>query len=168
MKIKFVTVFVLLVAAVLIAGCINGKDGENTALPGSEILSKTNPPVGFTHEATHPIVVNINGNLMNATEGVYGYKGDYLLIQIIKNDKPASLVDLYKADLQKEFKTGESIFEEITFNGHNATQFRDYTVTKEGTKPSYSVIWANDKYMFVVGSYSDAGTVVNLAAATGS
>jgi hypothetical protein len=168
MKIKFVAVTILLVAAVLIAGCITGKDVGSTALPGSEILQKMNLPGGFTYLGIHEIQMKIGGNSLNATEGVYKYNGDDIYIQIIKNNNPAALLDQYKEDLKNDIDTAENPFQQINFNGHTATQAKGYAVIKGKTEPRYIAIWANDKYMFIVGRSSDTATVVTLATATGS
>ncbi len=160
---------ILLAATVLISGCIVDKGKETTNTNKSELIPTTNLPDGFTYMGTHEISVNISGTSMKATEGVYRNKADDFYIQVIENDKPEALLALYKEQLKKEFKSGFNPFQEISLNGHKATQVTDYSTVNGQQKPNYAVIWATEKAMIVVSSpTADIQTVIALATATGS
>ncbi|HEY9247204.1 MAG TPA: hypothetical protein VIO11_10195 [Candidatus Methanoperedens sp.] len=166
MKLKNMLLLVLVIAGVLFAGCFNNTNTGD--LPGSDIITKMNLPVGFAYMGIHETQVEIGTNMVNATEGVYRYEGNDIYIQIIKNDRPEALLEQYISKLKEEFKTGENPFEEITINGHKATQVKDFTILKGEQVPRYSITWANDKYMFIVGRSSDPSVARSLATATGS
>jgi len=166
MLIKSVSLLILLAIAVFISGCLdNGTKVDN---PGSDVIPKTNLPTGFTYLGVHDIQMVIGGNPMNVTEGVYRYNGDEIYIQAIKNNDPSSLLSQYKEDLRKEYKSDFNPFEDIQLNGYEATKITDYSIIKGEQKARYSVVWANDKYMFLVGKSFDNNSLMALATATGN
>lgn len=155
----------LLVAAVLISGCIFDKEKETTNPPVKELIPKTSLPDGFTYMGIHEIPVEIGGSSINATEGVYRNNGEDVYIQVIENDKPEALITQYK---QRYKNVKYDPFKEISLNGHKATQVTDYTIVNGQQKPNYAVIWATEKAMVLVTSpTADAQTVIGLATATG-
>ena len=162
---KFV-LLILLVAGVLISGCTDKDNGTNPPVK-SELIPTTNLPDGFTYRGVHETIINIGSSSINATEGVYRNSGDDVYIQVIKNDNPEALITQYK----QEFKNVKyNPFQEITLNGHKATQVTDYSTINGKQQPHYSVIWATEKAMILVSSptAADAKTVIALATATGS
>jgi len=164
---KSILLPILFACAVLISGCI--EDGQKQVSTPESVILKTNLPPGFTYEGVHEIPMEIGGTLMNATEGIYRYGENDIYIQIIENDSPAALLARYKKDLREKFKNDYDPFEDVSFNGHKATKYTDYSrITLGKQKPGYRVIWASDKYMIDVFS-SEAGyqAVLTLAAATG-
>lgn len=163
---KFIRLSILLATIVFISGCIfNNNTGTQVNTLESAIIPKTNLPSGFTYMGIHEPAVEIGGSSMNATEGVYRYNGDDIYIQVIKNDKPDALIAQYKLDY-KDAKYNP--FEEISFNGHKATQVTDYSTINGHQKSYYTVIWANDIYMFIVGKSPNAQALIALASATGN
>ena len=160
---------ILLVTAVFIAGCID-KDKDANPPVKYELIPTTGLPDGFTYMGIHEISVEIGSTLINATEGVYRNNGDDFYIQVIKNDEPEALLAQYKLQKQKEFKSGNSPFQEISLNGHKATQITDYSTRNGKQQPNYAVIWATEKVMILVSSptAADAQTVIALASATKS
>lgn len=163
---KIVFLSILLIITVFVSAFIfNGDTGtpENNQT-GPDFIPKANLPAGFTFMGIHETALNIGGSSINAIEGVYRYNGDDIYIQAIKNDKPDALINQYK--LQYKDKKYNP-FQEISLNGHMATQITDYTTVMGQQKPFYSLIWPKGDYMILVGSSSDAGAVTNLATATG-
>lgn len=166
---KIVWIPLLLITAVIISGCIfNQGKGTNTTV-SSDLIPTTNLPQGFTYMGSHEIPVDIGSSSINATEGVYRNNGDDFYIQVIENDYPQALLTQYKLQKQKEFKSGFNPFQEISLNGHNATQITDFSVIKQQQRQNYAVIWATGKAMILVSSpTADLQTVIALAKATGS
>ncbi len=99
-------------------------------------------------------------------EGIYRYKEGYADIEGIKNDSPEALINEYKLQYKE---ANYNPFQEIYFNGHNATLVTDYSIRNGKQKPLYTVIWNNSSYVFIVFNEepTDAQTVINLATATG-
>ncbi len=156
---------ILLVAAVFISGCTDKDNGTNPPVK-PELIPTTNLPDGFTYMATHETPVEIGGSSINATEGVYRNSGEDVYIQVIKSDNPEALITQYKA---KYNNVRYNPFQEISLNGHKATQITDYTTINGQQKSNYAVIWAVEKAMIIVSSpTADLQTVLALATATGS
>lgn len=156
----------LLVATVLISGCIVDKGKETTKPNKSGLIPTTNLPDGFTYIGIHEISVNISGTSMKATEGVYRNNGEDVYIQVIENDEPETLITQYK---QQYKNLRYDPFKELSLNGHKATQVTDYSTVNGQQKPNYAVIWATEKAMIIVSSpTADIQTVIALATATGS
>ncbi len=164
---KFILIFILLATAIFISGCISDRDGGKVNTSESAVIPKTNLPAGFTYMGIHEITLEIGGSSINATEGVYRYGKDDIYIQVIKDDKPESLMSQYMSDLKEQYKSGFNPFMEISINGHNATQITDYSTIDGQQKPYYTAMWATDKYMILVGKSSDPKTAITLANATG-
>ncbi len=157
---KFVLFFILLISAVFISGCVTNE------VAGSDIIPKSNLPVGFTYMGIHDgAEVDFGSTVINATEGVYRNNGNDFYIQVIKNENPQALIALYK---EKYKDANYSPFEAVSVNGHNATKITDYSQTTTGQEPYYTIMWANEDNLIIVGSpTADAQTVMALAAATG-
>jgi len=165
---KFVLLSILLVTAVFISGCIFDKNKETPVNKiGSDIIPAAGLPPGFTYMGTHDAKLDIGGSSVNATEGVYRNGGDDMYIQVIQNDKPETLLAQYKLQLKQQYKSDYNPFEDISFNGHNATKVTDYTTVKGEQKARYSVMWTNETFMILVGSSFDPQVVSALATATG-
>lgn len=162
---KIVLMLILLVAGVFISGCADKDNGTNPPVK-PDLIPQTNLPDGFTYMGVHETPVEIGGSSINATEGVYRNNGEDVYIQVIKNDNPEALINQYK----QEFKNVRyNPFQEISLNGHKATQVTDYSTVNGQQKPNYAVIWATEKAMIIVSSpTADAQTVIALAAATKS
>lgn len=158
---------ILLVATVLISGCIVDKGKETTNTNKLELIPTTNLPDGFTYMGTHDTDLNFVSPSINAIEGVYRTnKGEDAYIQVIENDKPETLITQYK---QQYKNVRYDPFKELSLNGHKATQVTDYSTVNGQQKPNYAVIWATEKAMIVVSSpTADIQTVIALATATGS
>lgn len=168
MSIKFVPLIILLATAVLISGCVFNKNDQKQAGTESDLIPKTNLPAGFTYLGVHEIPFEIGSSSINATEGVYRYGDEDIYIQVIKNDNPAALMAQYKSDIKKLFKADYNPFEEISLNGHKATQVTDFSIIDGKEKPRYGVMWANDNYLIVVGKSFNTSPVMTLATATGN
>ncbi len=161
---KFV-LLILLVSAVFISGCTDKNNGTNPPVK-PDLIPTTNLPAGFTYMGVHVTPVEIGGSSINATEGVYRNSGEDVYIQVIKNDNPEALITQYKTMYNN---VRYNPFQEITLNGHKATQVTDYSTINGKQQPHYAVIWATEKAMILVSSpTADAQTVIALATATGS
>ncbi len=158
---KFALLFILISSAVFISGCISGKD--NTPVNATELVPKANIPSGFTFIGSHETSVEINGTSLNANEEIYRNNNEDIYVQLIKNDKPQELVNQYIS----MYKVEGNQFEEISFNGHNATKIKYYSINKGQEIPYYTIIWTNGSSMIIVGSLPDAYAVLSLATATG-
>jgi len=153
----------VLIITVLISGCIFEKgNNQNTTLG---VIPQTELPVGFTYMGTHETPVDIGGTSINATEGVYRYNNvEDLYVQLIRNNNPQELLIQYKS---KYKEANYNPFEDVSFNGHNATKIKDYYIENATQVPYYSIIWTNGSSMIIVGSSPDANAVLSLATATG-
>lgn len=156
-------VLILLVVAVILSGCVFDKNGTTNPPVKPDLIPQTNLPSGFTYMGSHETPVNIGGTLINATEGVYRNNGEDFYIQIIGNGNPEALINQYKL----QYKNARySPFQEISLNGHKATQVTDYSTVNGKQIPNYAVIWATENAMILVSSpTADAQTVTALAAA---
>ncbi len=163
---KFILLSIFLITAVFISGCIDDNKPPVYATEQA-LIPTTGLPPGFTYMGTHDVDVEIGGKLVNATEGVYRNGEDDIYIQVIENEKPDALMEQYKSDFKKQFKSDYNPFEEISFNGHTATKTTDFITMNGGTKTRYSIIWVTGKSMVIVGSSSDFQAVKDLATATG-
>jgi hypothetical protein len=153
---------VLFIITVLISGCIFEKGNNQNPTSG---VPQTGLPVGFTYMGIHETPVDIGGNSINATEGVYRYNNvDDVYVQLINNNNPQELVIQYKS---KYKNANYNPFEEVSFNGHNATQIKDYYTENAKQTAYYSIMWTNGSSLIIVGSSPDANAVLSLATATG-
>lgn len=154
----------VLLTSVFISGCIFDKD-NGKQINESKFIPQNDLPAGFTYMAIHETSVDIGDSSINAIEGVYrNSRGEDMYIQALENNAPSALVNEYKL----RYKDANwDPFEEIFLNGHKATKIKDYTTMNGQQTPKYSIIWATEKYMMLVGSSIDAQSVMNLASATG-
>lgn len=156
----------LLIATVFISGCISDKDNETNTTVKPDLIPQTNLPVGFTYMGTHDAIVEIGDSLMNAVEGVYRYKEGYFRIQVIEDDKPEALI---ARDKLRYKDANYNPFQDVSFNGHKATQVTDYSIRDGQQKPLYTIIWVSGNNMIIVTSEesTDPQAVIALATATG-
>ncbi|KCZ71222.1 hypothetical protein ANME2D_03257 [Candidatus Methanoperedens nitroreducens] len=159
---KIILLLALFLTAVFVSGCISGRDDNPTS--ASDYIPQTDLPAGFTYMGTHETEVDIGGSLMNATEGVYRYDSDDIYIQVIEDDNPEALISKYKLRYKD---ANYDPFQEISFNGHRATQVTDYPTIGGSQKAHYTIIWSAKESMVIVGSSPNAQTVIALATATG-
>ena len=156
------------VFAVIISGYIFSKDngtGANQTIK-SELIPTSGLPVGFTYVASHDANIDLGNSSVKATEGIYRYKEGYFRIHVIKNDRPEALIAQYKLNYQN---VRYNPFQDISFNGHSATQVTDYSTRNGKQVPLYTVIWANNSKVIITTSEdpTDAQSVIALAEATG-
>ncbi|MFZ2410477.1 MAG: hypothetical protein WAW23_02795, partial [Candidatus Methanoperedens sp.] len=131
-----------------------------------DLIPTTGLPEGITFMGSHETYVEIGGSLINATEGVYRNKGEDFYIQVIKNNDTDDLIARYKS-MYKNVRYEP--FQEISLNGHKATQITDYTTINGKQQPNYAVIWAIEKATIIVSSpTADIQAVIALATATKS
>lgn len=150
----------VLVIAILSSGCVSNENSDMN----QSIIPKTNLPYGFSYLGMHETEVDIGGISMNTTEGVYRYNGEDIYIQVIKSNNPEALLDQYKLQY-KDYNYNP--FKEISFNGHKATLITDYMIKEGRQRLYYTLIWAKDNFMIIIGSSKNAEAVINLAIATG-
>lgn len=168
MSYKFILMLLLLIATVFIAGCID-KDKDANPPVKYELIPTTGLPDGFTYMGIHETSLEIGSSSINATESVYRNNGEDFYIQVIKNDDPEALLAQYKLQKQKEFKSGNNPFQEISLNGHKATQVTDYTTINGKQTQNFAVIWATEKTTIIVSSpTADIQKVIALASVTKS
>ncbi len=155
----------VLLTSVLISGCIFDKDGTGKQINESKFIPQKDLPAGFTFMAIHETSVDIGNSSINAIEGVYrNNKGEDMYVQALENNTPSALVNEYKL-MYKD--ANYDPFEEIFVNGHKATKVKDYNTINGQRTLHYTIIWATEKYMMLVGASTDAESVMNLASATG-
>ncbi len=165
---KFILLSILLIAPLLLSGCIFENNGKANQTSAPDFIPRTNLPPGFTFMGINDdFKMDIANSTMRGVEGVYRYGGEDIYIQAIKNDNAVALLSQYKEDLKKQFKSDYNPFEEISINGHPATKLNDAIIVNGKQQMRYSILWANKGYMIQVGSFADAITVVSLASATG-
>ncbi len=165
---KYILLSILLIAPALLSGCIFGNDNNTNQTIAPDFIPKTNLPAGFTFMGINNVFkMNIANSTYEGVEGVYRNGGEDIYIQTIKNDNPDVLLSKYKEDIRQKFPPDYIPFEEITINGHPATKFSDIRTVDGKQQIRYNIMWAKQDYMVQVGSFSDFGTVVSLATATG-
>ncbi len=163
---KFVLLSIFLITAVFISGCID-ENKTSVKTTGQDFIPIEGLPAGFTYMGTHYVEVEIGGKSINATEGVYRNGGDDIYIQVIGTGNPGALLEQYKSDFKKKFGDKYNPFEEISLNGHTATKVADLTVMNGLSKTIYSITWATEKSMVIVGPSSNLQIATSLATATG-
>jgi hypothetical protein len=162
---KFILLLVLF-TTVFIAGCIFDKEDKGIQINGSEFIPQKNLPVGFTFMGIHENHVEIGNFSADAIEGVYrNDRGEDIYVQVYSNKNPEELIKEYKL-LYKDLNYDP--FQEVSVNGHNATKITDYTIKNGEQKPRYTIVWATEKFMILVGSSDDFQSVMNLTSATGT
>lgn len=165
---KYVLLSILIIASVFLSGCIfennNNKQNQTT---GPDFIPRTNLPPGFTFMGIHDTSIDIANSSVSVIEGVYRYNGEDIYVMAIKSENPESLISKYKAEIKQKFREEYNPFEEISINGHAATQLSDFTILNGKEVRRYSIIWAKDGYMIQVGSSSDSLIAFSLASATG-
>lgn len=158
----------LILAILLISGCVTSPTSTPTptvTTPASGFIPQTGLPVGFTYMGTHTTTVDINGTSINATEIIYKYNStDDVYIQLLRNTNPQELLVQYKS---KYKSANYNPFEEVSFNGHNATKVKDYTVKNAAQVAYYSIVWASGSSMIIVGPSQNADAILLLATSTG-
>ena len=160
---KKIILLMLIISAFLISGCID-KDTKIPQTTNNEFIPQKNLPDGFSYMGTHDTSIHIGSLSLTAIEGIYRYDSQDIYVQAIKNNDPASLVRMYK-DRYKD--ANYDPFEEVSFNGHKATQITDYVTIGGKQAPRYTVIWEAKEHLMIVGSFPDNKTVITLASATG-
>ncbi len=165
---KIIALSILLVASVLLSGCIFEDKNRTNSSSNPDFIPQTNLPPGFIFMGINDdFNMDIANSTIKGVEGVYRYNGKDIYIQAIKNDNPEALLAEYKENLRKEFKKGYNPFEEVNINGHAATKINDAMIVNGNQQMRYSIIWANKGYLIQVGSFDDPTTVFSLASATG-
>lgn len=163
---KYILLSILLIAPVLLSGCIFENDNKMNQTETPDFIPQTNLPAGFTFLGiNNDFKMNIENSTFKGVEGVYRNGGEDIYIQTIKNDNAGVLLSKYREELRQKFKNDP--FEEITINGHPAVKFNDVRIIDGKQQMRYSIMWAKQDYMVQVGSFADFVTVVSLASATG-
>ena len=157
---KILAMVVLLVTAVFMSGCIFDNEDEPVSVQDSDL------PDGYTYMGTHEANVEVGDTSMAATEDVYrNGNGEDIYVQTIESDNPTGLVTQFKSRYKE---ANYDPFKEISFNGHAATQVKDYVTLNGKQEARYVVIWATETSFMIVGSSKDENDVLNMAIATGS
>lgn len=158
---KLLMLLALFISVVFISGCISEKD-ETTE---SKFIPQTSLPSGFTYMGTNPeATIDIGTSQVKAVEGVYRHNMDDLYVQVIKNENPEELIARYKLRYKD---ANYDPFEEVYVNGHKATKVTDYSTISGKQEARYTMIWATEGFMLIVGGSSDVQSVMSLASATG-
>ncbi len=163
---KYVLLSILIITSVFLSGCVFNNDKPNQTI-GPDFIPRTNLPPGFSFMGVHETAMDIANSTFNGFEGIYRSGGEDIYILAIKNENPETLLNQYKADLRKQFRTDYNPFEEISVNGHAATKLNDVMIVNGQQQMRYSIMWANKGYLIQVGSFADALPVFSLASATG-
>ena len=157
---KIIVMAVLLVTAVFMSGCIFDNEDEPVSVPDSDL------PDGFTYLGTHETDVEIGDTSMAATEEVYrNGNGEDIYVQTIESDNPGGLITQFKTRYKD---ANYDPFKELSFNGHTATQVKDYVTLNGKQEARYVIIWATETSLMIVGSSKDNNSVLEMAIATGS
>ena len=157
---KIIVMAVLLVTAVFMSGCIFDNEDEPVSVPDSDL------PDGFTYLGTHETDVEIGDTSMAATEEVYrNGNGEDIYVQTIESDNPGGLITQFKTRYKD---ANYDPFKDIWFNGHIATQVKDYVTLNGKQEARYVIIWATETSLMIVGSSKDNNSVLEMAIATGS
>ncbi|MCX9013435.1 MAG: hypothetical protein OIN89_01320 [Candidatus Methanoperedens sp.] len=161
---KILLIAVLLVTAVFLSGCIFDKDNGTGADTG--IIPDAKLPDGFTFLGSHDANVEVGNTTLPATEDVYrNSNSEDIYVQVIESDNPGGLITRFKL---KYKDANYEPFKDIWFNGHIATQVKDYITLNGKQEARYVVIWATETSMMIVGSSAAEKDVLDMAIATGS
>jgi hypothetical protein len=161
---KVLLIAVLLVTAVFLSGCIFDEDKSPGANTG--IIPDAKLPGGVTFLGSHDANVEVGNTTLPATEDVYrNNNGEDIYVQVIESDNPGGLITRFKS---KYKDANYEPFKDIWFNGHIATQVKDYITLNGKQEARYVVIWATETSMMIVGSSAAEKDVLDMAIATGS
>lgn len=161
---KLVMTAILIITAAFISGCVFEKeDPEEGNVP--DFFPTDNLPSGFVYMGTHDTNISINGTIMKGEEGIYKYNDEEdIYIQVIENKEPANLIQEFK---QRFRNANYDPFKEISFNGHKATQVKEYFMDNGRQVSAYSIVWATEEKMIIIGSSGQSQAVMNMAIRTG-
>ena len=157
---KNISIFLLLMT-ILLSGCSEdtGEDFKNYS--------------GYEYIGMHTIsdYNDLSGKIINSSEIIYLDNDDFnVYLQIIELKSKAATVE-FISNYKSQYKplVNDNRFNELFFNGHNATRITSYTYRDGGIQvPIYQIIWNNDSNVFIVKSNSDLeSSAMNLAIATG-
>jgi hypothetical protein len=159
MRYKSLLTFLVLFLTVVALGCVDqtsSGNGKAVKPPISEatiedMIPVENLPVGITYLGTHEETL---GNLgVTATEAVYknSDKDDFYVRVIAAESKDAAeqLVSDYKSQYRN---LRYDPFEEVVLNNHSATQIKENTLKGGRRVFTYTYIWNNENYVFIVAS----------------
>jgi len=157
---KNISIFLLLMT-ILLSGCIEDTSEDFKNYSGYESIGM------------HTIsdYNDLSGKIINSSEIIYLDNDDFnVYLQIIELESKAATVK-FISNYKSQYKplVVDNRFNELFFNGHNATRITSYTYRDGGIQiPIYQIIWNNDSNVFIVKSNSNVeSSSLKLAEATG-
>ena len=183
---KVMLIFSLTILAITItisgSGCIDPNDASGTTevLITADLIVVQDIPTGFEYlgalpeSETLPEVkskyVETSDSIISAREGFYRDSGNddtsIMVIECTTSDAAESLVTEHKSQF-KSLMVGQR-FVEDQFNEHSVVRITDYRLFDSEQVPSYSYVWSNEKFVFIVkGNTADYILTRTLAEATG-
>ena len=176
---KVMLIFSLTVLAITMSGCIDPND-TTEALTAADLIVVQNIPTGFEYlgappeSKTLPDVkskyVETSDSIIDARKGFYRDSGNddtyIMVIECTTPDAAESLVNEHRSQF-KSLAVGQR-FVDDQFNGHSVVRIIDYRLFDSEQVPSYSYVWSNEKFVFIVkGNTADYTLTRALAEATG-
>ena len=176
---KVMLIFSLTVLAITMSGCIDPNDTLET-LTAADLIVVQNIPTGFEYlgappeSKTLPEVklkyIETSDSIIGAREGFYRDSGNedtyIMVIECTTPDVAESLVNEHRSQFNS-LAVGQRFMED-QFNGHSVVRIMDYRLFDSEQVPSYSYVWSNEKFVFIVkGNTADYTLTRALAEATG-
>lgn len=178
-KVMLIFTLTVTVLAITMSGCIDPNDTLEI-LTATDLIVVQKIPTGFEYLGSPPEsktlpevkskYVETSDSIISAREGFYRDSGNedisILVIECTTPDVAESLVNEHRSQF-KSLTVGQR-FVEDQFNGHSVVRIMDYRLFDSEQVPSYSYVWSNEKFVFIVkGNTADYTLTRALAEATG-
>lgn len=178
MEYKSLLMIFILILSVFALGCIENTDSVNkNGVTGKPPISKAtmddlipvkNLPIGLTYLGVHEASL---GNLgVTATEAIYkNSDGEDFYVRVVKTENTDAAKQLIE-DYKSEYSNYRyEPFEEVVLNNHSATQIKENTLQEGKRVFTYSYLWNNENYVFIVSGNkaNDNSLTFKLARAVG-
>jgi hypothetical protein len=181
-QVSLVLIFVVLFMG--FSGCIfkgndSSSDSSGQVAPVksvSELVVLKNIPSGFEYLGNRSLTADaVNKdyakaeNVVEAAEGIYKNTSlDYYVTAIKFSD--AASVESFLINYRATFKVlqNNETFQQVEFNGHEATRALSYSIVGGKTVPRYKYFWNNGDQVFIIaGNSEDSAVGLDFAMATG-
>ncbi|OPY20357.1 MAG: hypothetical protein A4E24_01283 [Methanomethylovorans sp. PtaU1.Bin093] len=184
-QLSLVLIFVVLFMG--FSGCIF-KGNENITTPSSgqvapmenvsELVVLKNIPSGYSFIDIMPPSETLNGEFSNVENVVEAAIGSYQANESARVQYHVTAVKFSDAVSAESFLTNykttfkvlsnNETFQQVEFNGHEATQVLSYSVDGGKNVPRYKYFWNNENFVFIIeGNSEDPAVGLDFAKAIG-
>lgn len=183
-QLSLVLIFVVLFMG--FSGCIFKGNDNTTPSSGqvapeksvSELVVLNNIPSGYSFIDIMPPSETLNGELSNVENVVEAAIGSYQANESTRVQYHVTAVKFSDAVSAESFLTNyratfkvlsnNETFQQVEFNGHEATRAMSYSVDGGKDVPRYKYFWNIENFVFIIeGNSDDPAVGLNFATATG-